>query len=37
MGTDCNGISSFFIPKNIAYKMGVNPIKYINKLKSTTI
>jgi hypothetical protein len=32
-----NDISNCFIPKNLEYKMGVNPNKFITKSKLTTI
>jgi hypothetical protein len=34
---DGNGISYCYIPKNLEYKMGVNPNKFITKSKLTTI
>jgi hypothetical protein len=32
-----NDISNCFVPKNLEYKMGVNPIKFITKSKLTTV
>jgi hypothetical protein len=32
-----NDISNCFVPKNLEYKMGVNPNKFITKSKLTTI
>jgi 16S rRNA C1402 N4-methylase RsmH len=32
-----NDISNCFVPKNLEYKMGVNPVKFITKSKLTTI
>jgi len=34
---ECNDISNCFVPKNLEYKMGVNPNKFITKSKLTTI
>ena len=32
-----NDISNCFVPKNLEYKIGVNPIKFITKSKLTTV
>ena len=32
-----NDISNCFVPKNLEYKMGVNPIKFITKSKLTIV
>jgi hypothetical protein len=34
---DGNGISNCYVPKNLEYKIGVNPNKFITKSKLTTI
>jgi hypothetical protein len=34
---EANDISNCFVPKNLEYKIGVNPIKFITKSKLTTV